>query len=98
MVKGTRAGAKSAIVGANSSGSVDPQPKSPLATSPATSGINAANGSTSASAVRSVEETVRPTARRSPSWASAEMRGRMAVASETVTMECGTIISSRPEE
>ena len=45
--------------------------------------------------MRSVDPTVLPSSASLPSWASVEIRGRIAVASETVTTACGTIMISR---
>ena len=55
-------------------------------------GSSAANGSITASAVRSVSARVRPSPARSASAARAASRGSTAVASETVTIACGTIM------
>ena len=44
-------------------------------------------------AVRSVDATLRATPARSESAANAESRGSIAVASDTVAIECGTITS-----
>ena len=52
-----------------------------------------ATGTTSAYADRSVLETEVPTAARLPSAAYDESSGSIAVASETVMIECGTIVS-----
>ena len=61
-------------------------------------GSSSANGMTTASAVRSVSLRVLATPGRSSSAARAERRGRIAVASETVTIECGTIMIRNVEE
>ncbi len=69
-----------------------------LARSPATIGRSAATGSTSAYVERSVAETDSPSARRLPSAAYADSRGSIAVARDTVMIECGTIASRKAPE
>ncbi len=64
----------------------------------ATTGSSSAKGRIRASAVRVVAATWRPTARRSPSAADADSRGSVAVASDTVAIECGTITSRNAPE
>ena len=57
------------------------------------SGSSSANGRISVYVVRSVDATLRLTPARSPSAANAESLGSIAVASDTVAIECGTITS-----
>ena len=65
-----------------------------LLRSSAITGSSSANGMISAYAVRSVDATLRGRRpRRSASAAKADSRGSIAVASETVAIECGTITS-----
>ena len=62
-------------------------------------GSSSANGTTTASAVRSVSrERAGHAGAGRRSAARAESRGRIAVASETVTIECGTIMIRNVEE
>ncbi len=75
-----------------------PCPQMRCETSVAITGSRAANGITTASAVRSVSVSEWATPCRSSSAARAESRGRIAVASDTVTTECGTIMMRNVEE
>ena len=62
-----------------------------MARSGASTGMSAAKGRMTASAELSAPTSVWPRARRSPLAACADSRGRIAVASDTVMTECGTI-------
>ena len=72
-------------------------PKSTLALSKASRGRANANGTTMARAVRRVPARVAASPDRSRAAALAESRGRIAVASETVMIACGTITNSAAE-
>ena len=95
-LKKTSAGPNSARVGAKVAAvSGSDQPNAAAATSSARIGRRTAKGSTRARAVRSVEPTVLPSSGSRSSCARVESRGRIAVASDTVTMAWGTIMMSR---
>ena len=75
-----------------------PCPHSTCDIGSAMNGISRANGTTTTSAVRIVLTRVRASAASSRAAACAESRGRIAVARDTVMIECGTSATRNAEE